>query len=289
MKRLLLFILLSIFIAAPAYALNYELDLSGYGLTVLPPGGTGVVSVDSYLTINSLNGEYATINQSYLQGADATKLDNGDTFTEFGFLGVVAKDGVPFVLFDGSVTTYNLYFEFVGLGGFITNYSGPDVSLGQVPGLASEFDIVFTPGAGDVFLYLDADFDSTNGATQLAEFDLSSGRGLSPEFVLNGASGPFDIDLSFVNVAAGVWSIGGTDLIAGLGGNLDLFSMYTQELGATTEVAPVATATGFVTGVSNAGFIYANTNVVPEPGTILLMGFGLLGLSGLSRKKFMKK
>ena len=294
MKRSLLFILLSIFIAAPAYAVSYELDLSSYGLTVLPPGGTGVVSIDSNMTINSLPGKYATINQSYVDnigvGSDPTKLDNGDTFTEFGFLGVAGSDGTPFVLIDGGTpsTFYNLYFEFKDLAGYITDYSGPDIAIGSVPGQTSSFDIIFTPGAGSVALYLDTDTDFTNaGTVELAEFELTSGRGLSPAFVLNGASGPFDINLSFEDVAAGVWSIGGTDLIAGPGGNLDLFSMFTRELGASTEVLPAATADGFTTQVSNAGFIYAS--VVPEPGTILLLGFGLLGLSGLSRRKFMKK
>lgn len=288
MKRSLLFILLSMFIAATAYAVPYEIDLTGYGLTVIPPAGTGVINVADSLTINSVGENYATINQSYTGGADVTKLDNGDTFTEFGFLGVVGRDGVPFVLVDGSSAVYNLYFEFKNLGGFITNYSGPDVFLGNVPGLSSSFDIIFTPGVGDILLWLDTDTDFTSGAYELAEFDVSSGRGLSPQFVLNGASGPFDINLSFVDVATGVWSIGGIDLIAaGIGANLDLFSMYTQELGATTKVLPTATNDGFTTEVSNAGFIFAN--VVPEPGTFLLLGFGLLSFSGLSRRKFMKK
>ena len=34
---------------------------------------------------------------------------------------------------------------------------------------------------------------------------------------------------------------------------------------------------------------FAQIHLIPEPGTFLLLGFGLLGLAGLSRKKFFKK
>lgn len=213
----------------------------------------------------------------------------GFTFTDDGFFQVAGRDSQgPFALRDAndgafpSTEITSVFHDATGSG----NFGGA---------------ITFAPG-GILDIYADTAFDyasttglyGANNGDQIASFELVSGNGVVDA---NGVpNGLFTLIFKAVSLDAGVFlDENGTDLSTLLGGPDDiLFGFVTtnasfvqnpdptlvSELGELVG-APVVNGPPGSLVISNNGQFRLS---VPEPTSMALLGFGLLGF-GLSRRK----
>jgi hypothetical protein len=263
---------------------NYVGVYSGSGL-----GGSSTVTYGNSIGFASLDdgagGYYlTTVNQSL--GGNG-QLDNGDTFTELGFLSQVQKDGSGFTLFDASTSiSYNVLLSFQNLSGYITNYD--DNGTSGLANLSDDtFDLVFNAGVGDINMFVDLDNNNslTGGDLVLATYELLSGEGTSPELINGQGEGQFGVTLGFTSVLNDFWSFSdGTDFADWLStygpGSIMMNSL---NLGATLGADPIITANNIEFGIYNQGSF--TISAVPEPSTMILLGLGLVGFAAAGRKK----
>lgn len=185
---------------------------------------------------------------------------------------------------------YELTFQFNNLSGNATGYN-------QTTGVV---DFTFNP-TGNVSAYLStpnrnpnintfdpdfiANYSNYGDGFKIAELTVLGGTGnldISGAGIGNGST---FLDLAFIDNSNyyGIWfDENNVDLVQNFG-SLVLAFVDTTQTDAETYTGQDALR---ILTAGNGGLELA---VVPEPGTILLLGFGLLGLSAISRRKFMKK
>lgn len=300
MKKWVLASLLVAFSASTAMAVPFTWDLSGTDYQALGPqvtDGGDTVNFNGSIGTASTVGTTSLIIQSLTGGADDSILDNGDTFSEFGALTILDADNTNLSFIArgsdplNSSSYRNAYVEFSNLTGFITNYSdnGTATSLANYgTSLADDtFDLVFTPNVGSIQIFLDDDFDSSNGALELASLTLLNGQGTSPEFILNQAEGNFGLNAGFLDVAPGVWSFTDGTLFEEWMAQYGIPSIFATSfnLGATV-VGISDDGTNLLFDVVNEGSFVISA--VPEPSTMFLLGSGLLGLGFFARRRSKK-
>ena len=280
-----------------AFALPFHWDVSTLGVTATgTPAVNGGNAVDfpSDMTTSGSS----TIQQSLTGGADDTVLDDGDTFDEYGGLTILSSGGWPtftgeegFLLDSGDTKAYIVY---EGLSGEIFNHDDGGTPTTGADTIGDDtFFLNFYAGVGDIAFYIDDDFDPTNGGatTKVADLELVQGFGTSPFPVLEFDEGQFGLVAEFTSVLDNFWYTKlfgdptGQDLLDIINDPALAVFAASFNLGATLVSDSVFDNTDgeIEFRVLNEGSI--EISVVPEPTTMLLFGFGLLGIAGATRRK----
>ena len=224
-------------------------------------------------------------------GADGT-LGNGDTFTE-QFTLVATSANAPSGLILPPATTvgsFNVLIN-VQLSGTISNYDpgadAPTTLANAATNLADDiFTINFDAGTAEFLFDPTGDLNQAD-ATQTAVLDLVSGGATQFSFENPTATSSLGALFEFTQVDPGVFATeGGTDyadllglqvLLAVADGSVNLAGVGGTPGGVGTNDVLEITVT------DNGTTIFATE--VPEPSTIALLGFGLLGLGWLHRRR----
>lgn len=280
-KLILLCIILGTFLVSSS-ASAFTLDLQDWRFN---PGASG---------IGGLPGEFSPIDEINFIGSTFIDQDGvggpGSAFTDVGFFSATGftNNGIP--ILPGTSGLGNDY-ELTG----VFNTTGVNTTL-----VGTDQDFVFDAG-GTLDLYLDDGFDygSTTGAygadngVLIASFSLISGSG-DFDFDPGSLDGQINILWEATFLAAGVWSnAAGDDLSTFIGtgspvgaatdSNNNLITPPADLISETIETFGIGTPGGADFYTFNDGSF--NPTIVPEPGTMLLFGVGLLGLAGLGRRR----
>jgi hypothetical protein len=241
---------------------NWTLDLSAFGAGTY----TNIDHID-------ISGQ-STVKQTF---SNPFTLQNGDTFTESGLLNLSQYYVEPGAATDVNSFAFgalykHLYVDIEGITGKVSNVT------------ATGFDYIITPGTGTIKLYLDTDFNTTNAGTQLLASltTLAPSGGHNNGTILGGAgiNGTSDLTGVFSSVLPGVFLANGVDFGALPAGEVAFGLANTNNL---LQSQTVVSSNGVDLVFNSGGQL--NVSSVPEPGTLALLGAGMIGLIGLKRRR----
>jgi hypothetical protein len=239
----------------PASGLDFNMGSGAIFQTLGPVGSGGLVS--GYGSISTINGS-----SSFCSGCELTF-----SFTGFTFLGQAGGPGLPFLPY-----TYTNYYT----GGTLTFYRDT----------AQDFNLSngATASNGTPWLVLNA-VDQGFGVTFLGTASFSSPMTGNTLQQLGG-SGVLEVvggdPSAMAAINTNTQSFGGDMTFSTTFTNV---SNMTYGLGDPDGVGPAPTMM-LITGTSTGGGTVTGESVqIPEPGSIALLGLGLIGLAAARRRK----
>ncbi len=182
-------------------------------------------------------------------------------------------------LFTGAST-----FADLSIGAFATSVSGS---------MLERYDVYFAVAEGDAPTIRPANIYSVTGAGDniYANFDNSGSQstGAPAGYVTkmndSGISEGYYANFNDQSLADGFVNLAALDAGAGSFVEMDIYHFYSDDWGASINTDGIVGSLTY--GLNDSCEVYAdlNVNAVPIPGSVLLLGSGLLGLFGIRRKK----
>lgn len=289
----LLSLTLLLFVSTGSFAYQVYWDLGGVGIT-----GFGAPYGDAD-NMTSLFDELAFYSETTVTQYDSDGnfvVNSGDAFTDNGSINATGL--VPATADDeGLGSIYEVTGTLVNMSGIVTG-----VSLDSGTG-DTEVDYKYNTGFFNLYAEQprDADYNTRgasddsgfNDGTFLATFELISGIGhtfldTSGDDITNQGSGEFYLQAT--DLATGFWFDADGNDIALIYNDVNLpinwfvsTTDYNVDKPIFTQGVPGQDDYLFTLDVTHDGSI--EFNVVPEPSTFILLGFGLAGLGFYSRRR----
>jgi len=288
MKNLMLsFLMCVITLILAMSASAYTLEFQNWGFDVNGTGTGGLISPVDEMTLLGI-----TLNNSV--PLDYNNPASGGTFTALSTLQVENFQNDNIVIGGTGVNnSYQITLVMNTTGSYVRNTSGLN-------------ELTFLTGTLNMYLDANLNYGSTvglfgaNDGTLIASFDLMNGSGLMDYRIAN-PDGRTNIEFGATYLIPGYWfDPSGSDM--SLSGDVPLIVGLTDSnnqviRNASTTAKTELTSTGLIWTVqgdldnyttflsTNGSFAPAPTTTIPEPTTLMLIGFGLIGISGLSRNK----